>query len=327
MEAKSSLHGLVYGGLASAAADTLTMPFDVLKVRMQLQGEGGSVRQYHNTLDAACKIARNEGPGAFFKGLKPAVLRQLTYGSLRFGLYARCKEMYGVPAKSMQAVPLRKALAGMTAGGSAAFVCTPIDLVKVRMQAHGMPGHAPLPAYRGVGDAFMTIVRQEGLLSLYKGVGPSSLRAAAVAAAEMASYDEIKLTVLRRKWFPDSVALHLATGVLSGLIASLVSSPFDVVKSRLMTQPFDARGVGLHYSGMADCFVKSWRAEGLRFCFKGFLPICLNKCPTVVLLFVLYEQIQRHADRWLDCRRAQPAATALRPPQPVLAVAALDAKG
>mmetsp|Transcript_644 Transcript_644/g.2269 ORF Transcript_644/g.2269 Transcript_644/m.2269 type:complete len:325 (+) Transcript_644:120-1094(+) len=312
MEAKSPVRGFVYGGLASAIAEAVTIPIDVLKVRMQLQGEGGSARQYRNTLDAAFRIARSEGAGAFVKGLKPAVVRQLTYGSLRFGLYSHCKELYGVPANSMQAVPLRKALAAMTAGGVAAFVCTPIDLIKVRMQAHGMPGHAPLPAYRGLAHALVSIVRQEGALGLYKGVGPTSLRAAAVAAAEIASYEETKLFTLRRQWFSDGVRLHLLAGVLSGLVASAVSSPFDVVKSRLMSQPFDQRGVGLHYAGMVDCFAKSWRGEGIRFAFKGFLPICLNKCPTVVLLFVLYEQIQRHGDRWLDSRPA-PARGAWSP--------------
>lgn len=318
------MRGFVYGGLASAVAEAVTMPIDVLKVRMQLQGEGGSARQYRNTADAAVKILRSEGSLAFWKGLKPAVLRQLTYGSLRFGLYAHCRELYGVPVNSMQAVPVRKALAAMTAGGVSAFICTPIDLVKVRMQAEGMPGHAPLPRYRGIGDAFKSVVRQEGLLGLYKGVGPTTLRAAAVAAAEMASYDEVKLLILRRKWFADGVPLHLATGVLSGLIASVVSSPFDVVKSRLMSQPFDQRGVGLHYAGMLDCFAKSWQAEGFRFAFKGFLPICMNKCPTVVLLFVLYEQVKKHGDRWLDSRLAKPSS-AWSPP--MLAVATAQAKG
>mmetsp|Transcript_80307 Transcript_80307/g.236231 ORF Transcript_80307/g.236231 Transcript_80307/m.236231 type:complete len:326 (+) Transcript_80307:213-1190(+) len=325
MEAKSPVRGFVYGGLASAAAEAVTIPVDVLKVRMQLQGECGSARQYRNTADAAVQIARSEGPRAFLKGLKPAVVRQLTYGSLRFGLYTHCKELYGVPANSMEAVPLRKALAAMTAGGVAAFVCTPIDLIKVRMQAHGMPGHAPLPAYRGMGDALASIVRQEGALGLYKGVGPTSLRAAAVGAAEIASYEEVKLLILRRQWFRDGVPLHLATGVLSGLVASAASSPFDVVKSRLMSQPFDARGVGLHYAGMLDCFAKSRRAEGIGFAFKGFFPICLNKCPTVVLLFVLYEQIKRHGDRWLDSRPA-PAASGTWSP-PMLATAASEARG
>mmetsp|Transcript_40127 Transcript_40127/g.93202 ORF Transcript_40127/g.93202 Transcript_40127/m.93202 type:complete len:328 (-) Transcript_40127:135-1118(-) len=326
MEAKSPVRGLVYGGLASATAEAMTMPFDVLKVRMQLQGECGYCQpEYRSTFDAARKIARSEGPSAFFKGLKPAVLRQLTYGSLRFGLYVQCKELYGVPANSMEAVPLRKVLAAVTAGGAAAFACSPVDLVKVRMQAHGMPGHAPLPAYRGIAHAFASVARQEGFLGLYKGVGPSSLRAAAVAAAEMASYDEVKLTVLRRQWLADGAPLHIASGILSGLIASAASSPFDVVKSRLMSQPFDERGVGLHYTGMVDCFAKSWRAEGIRFAFKGFLPICLNKCPTVVLLFLLYEQFQRLGDRWLEGNQRNRSEPTTDDFTPMLAVA-VDAK-
>merc|ERR1712232_169338 len=111
---------------------------------------------------------------------------------------------------------------------------------------------------KGMVDAAITIFRQEGFVGLYKGVVPTSMRAAVVAASEIASYDEIKCALLRRQWLPDGVALHLLVGVMSGFFASFVSSPFDVIKSRLMSQPFDVSGVGQWYSGTVDCFYKSF---------------------------------------------------------------------
>merc|ERR1719361_1071300 len=67
-----------------------------------------------------------------------------------------------------------------------------------------------------------------------------------------------------------------------------------------MTQPFGPDGVGLRYAGMLDCLRKSLRAEGLRFGFKGFWPNYLSKGPTVVILFLLYEQARLWGDWWLD---------------------------
>eukprot|EP00928_Gymnodinium_smaydae_P099560 TRINITY_DN9538_c0_g2_i1.p1 TRINITY_DN9538_c0_g2~~TRINITY_DN9538_c0_g2_i1.p1 ORF type:complete len:295 (-),score=26.23 TRINITY_DN9538_c0_g2_i1:193-1077(-) len=278
MNAKHPFRSVIYGGLASAAADAATTPFDVLKVRMQLQGEVGSQREYRNALDAVVKIARSEGPLAFFKGVQPTVVRQLSYGSLRFGLYAEFKSLFGVPLDSSQASPLRKSFAGMASGGLAAVVCNPIDLIKVRMQADGMrPIQSAPPSYTGIVDAARSIVRHEGALGLYKGVVPTGVRASVVCAAEIAGYDEIKCVVMRQGWMSEGIFLHFSVAMLSGLLSSAVSSPFDVVKSRVMSQTFNASGEGTRYSGMLDCFRKSIQAEGWSFAWKGFLPCYLSR--------------------------------------------------
>jgi len=299
MDSQRPVRSLIYGGCAGAIAEVATIPFDVLKVRMQLQGEQGRSRQYSGAWDAVVKVARNEGPLAFTAGAMPACVRQLTYGSLRFGLYSECKRLFGVNNSTDSAL-FRKVSAAGTAGGLAAFVCSPTDLIKVRMQSAGVRPGASSQRYRGMSHAFSSIVRLEGARGLYKGVVPTSARAAAVCAAEIASYDEVKCALLRSRYLPEGVALHLVSGILSGFFAVLASSPFDVVKSRIMSQPFDSRGVGVHYTGMTDCFRKSWQSEGLRFAFKGFWPNYACKGPSVVLLFMLYEQIQRVGDQFLD---------------------------
>jgi len=301
MNSKSPLRSVLYGGCASTIAEVITIPVDVLKVRMQLQGEPGNERQYKNTLDAALKIARTEGPMAFSKGLKPAVLRQMTYGSLRFGFYARFKEALGLAKNSTDPALLQKFLAAGMSGGSAAFLCNPLDLIKVRMQASGMRSSAEsLPQYRGVGHAAVSIMRREGFRGLYIGVAPTAARATVVAAAEIASYDEIKCAFLRHGFFVEGISLHFATAMMSGFCATLASSPFDVVRSRLMSQPVNESGVGRWYQGSIDCVRKSIELEGVRFGWRGFWPNYMCKGPTVVLLFLLYEQIQKHGDQWLD---------------------------
>merc|ERR1719487_1324805 len=48
-------------------------------------------------MDCAGKMVKSEGPGALFKGLPPALVRQSTYGSLRYGLYTPMKDMLITP--------------------------------------------------------------------------------------------------------------------------------------------------------------------------------------------------------------------------------------
>lgn len=71
------------------------MPIDVVKTRLQMDGSGG-VKQYSGSVDCATKLVRSEGPTSLFKGLPPALLRQSTYGSLRYGLYGPIKDSMGV---------------------------------------------------------------------------------------------------------------------------------------------------------------------------------------------------------------------------------------
>ena len=134
-------------------------------------------------------FGRHEGLLAFTKGLKPALLRQATYGSLRIGLYPVVKRFLGVRESSMD---WRKVVAAVVSGGFSAFVCTPTDLIKIRMQAHdgsmrksilhasGDLIHTNTLPYRGIWHAALTIREREGLLGFYRGAGPTTARAAAV---------------------------------------------------------------------------------------------------------------------------------------------------
>ncbi|CAK0799212.1 unnamed protein product [Prorocentrum cordatum] len=94
MEHKSLARGLAYGGAASCLAEVVTMPVDVVKTRLQMDG-AGATRAYRGSLDCAAQLVRSEGPGALFKGLPPALLRQSTYGSMRYGLYAPIRDISG----------------------------------------------------------------------------------------------------------------------------------------------------------------------------------------------------------------------------------------
>lgn len=67
METKSVWKGLAFGGFAGSVAETATFPLDVIKTRMQLQGELGAHRQYMSSFDAVPKIVRSEGILSLYK--------------------------------------------------------------------------------------------------------------------------------------------------------------------------------------------------------------------------------------------------------------------
>jgi len=138
MESKSVWRGLFYGGFSSCVAETVTMPVDVVKTRLQMDGAGG-VKVYNGTMDCASKMVKADGPGALFKGLPPALVRQSTYGSLRYGMYGPIRNSLGVkPGTPAKDIPLwKKIVAGAAAGAISSAVANPTDLMKVRLQTDG----------------------------------------------------------------------------------------------------------------------------------------------------------------------------------------------
>ena len=99
------------------------MPIDVVKTRLQMDGSAGA-KQYAGSMDCASKMVKAEGPGALFKGLPPALVRQSTYGSLRYGLYGPIRDSMGIaPGTPKDQIPLYKKIA---AGGTAGAVASAI---------------------------------------------------------------------------------------------------------------------------------------------------------------------------------------------------------
>ncbi|KAK2384853.1 mitochondrial uncoupling protein [Trifolium repens] len=158
-------------------------------------------------------IAREEGLSALWKGIVSGLHRQCLYGGLRIGLYEPVKTFY-TGKDHVGDVPLsKKILAAFTTGAVAIAVANPTDLVKVRLQAEGkLPPGVP-KRYSGSLNAYSSIVRQEGVRALWTGLGPNIARNSIINAAELASYDQVKQTILKIPGFTDDVVTHLFAGL------------------------------------------------------------------------------------------------------------------
>lgn len=79
---------------------------------------------------------------------------------------------------------------------------------------------------------------------------------------------------------------------MAGLTATLMGTPADVVKTRIMNQPTDGRGVGLYYRGSWDCLKKTVSQEGPWALYKGFIPIWMRLGPWSLTFWVTFEWIR-----------------------------------
>ena len=81
--------------------------------------------------------------------------------------------------------------------------------------------------------------------------------------------------------------------VFSGLIAALLGTPADVIKTRVMNQPTDARGNGILYKSSLDCLMKSIKNEGFFSLYKGFIPCWIRMGPWSLVFWISYEELRK----------------------------------
>lgn len=272
---------------ACAIADTICLPFDFVKVRMQLQNElMPPDAPKLNVLQMSGQIYRTEGVSAFYTGVTAAVLRQVTYGGLCFASYPKLRD--SVSEKKGADAPLwARIFAGGAAGGGAAALANPTDVAKVRLQADGRLQllQGTEPRYSGTFNAFSAIFREEGLFAFWRGCLPNLQRATVVNGAGIAAYDHSKQTAMVLLGEGDSLVARFVAALAGGVVTSLVGCPFDVLKTRLMNQAASGSAYGSTWS----CLVATVRVEGFFALWKGLLPVYCRQAPFNMLNYMIME--------------------------------------
>ncbi|XP_077999935.1 dicarboxylate carrier UCP2-like [Glandiceps talaboti] len=297
----------ISAGTAACMADMITFPLDTAKVRLQLQGEGSKVTKpttsaitktivkkaikpevrYNGMVGTISTIIRQEGARGLYNGLNAGLQRQMSFASVRIGLYDSVKQYYqnGVAHSLPGGGVITRILAGMTTGAAAILLAQPTDVVKVRLQAQ--TSHSGPKRYSGAFDAYRTIAKKEGARGLWKGTLPNMTRNAVINSAELVVYDLTKEKILSLKLLSDSLPCHFVSAFCAGFIATCVASPVDVVKTRFMNS---SKG---QYRGAIDCALKMFKEGGAKAFYKGFMPSFMRLGSWNVFMFIFYEQLKK----------------------------------
>jgi len=282
--------GFVQGSVGAAVGGCCAHPLDLVKVRMQLQTETVKL----NMLQMGSRIFRTEGALGLFKGVDASAARQLVYSGTRFGMYDVLKGMAGESDKPLSMVA--KVVCAAGAGAIGAFAGNPGDLAMVRMQADGKLPEAERRGYRNIFDAFSKIARTEGLLSMWRtGVIPNMNRATIITVGQLAAYDQCKQLLLE-SGAKESMSTHFGASLMAAFIASVMSNPVDVAKTRLMNQKF-VEGKP-QYTGTVNVMTSMVAAEGPLSLYKGFAATFARQCPYVVVTWITVEQLKKVMKNW-----------------------------
>mmetsp|Transcript_16330 Transcript_16330/g.18133 ORF Transcript_16330/g.18133 Transcript_16330/m.18133 type:complete len:300 (+) Transcript_16330:30-929(+) len=282
---RAGLERFTAAALASGVAELLTLPIDCSKVRLQTQKViPGQPLHYKGMLSGIGVIAREEGAFALWKGVTPALMRQMSYTGLSFVLYEPVRNLIAGEGVETKDIPFwKRVLAGGVAGGSSILCVNPTDVVKTQLQSS--------QSKQTISKLAQNIFAKDGVKGFWWGVQPNVARCFIGNACEIGVYDGAK-TKLVSMGVPNGPLGHLSASACAGIVSAVFSTPVDVVKTRLMNQAGGGATSGVQsYKGVVDAFINMPRQEGISSLYKGFVPLASRKILWTVAYFMCYEQI------------------------------------
>ncbi|KAH8316895.1 hypothetical protein KR067_010113 [Drosophila pandora] len=270
----------INGGLAGMMGACITQPLDLVKTRMQISATTG---EYKSSFDCIAKIFKGEGILAFYNGLSAGLMRQATYTTARMGFYQIEVDSY---IKSYGGKPpvWASMSMGILAGVVGAMVGNPAEVALIRMMSDNRLPPAERRNYKHVGDAFVRIVKDEGVTALWRGCLPTVGRAMVVNMVQLASYSQLKNYFSQ---YVSGLGLHISAAMMSGLLTTIASMPLDMAKTRIQNQKTG------EYKGTMDVLLKVFKNEGFFALWKGFTPYLCRVGPHTVFAFTFLEQLTK----------------------------------
>ena len=135
------------------------------------------------------KIIREEGPGELYRGLGPSVIGVIPYASTNYFAYDTLQKSYRKFFKQEKIGNIETLLIGSLAGAISSSATFPLEVARKHMQAGAVTNRQ---VYKNVLHALASIVEEEGIKGLYRGLGPSCLKLVPAAGISFMCYEACK---------------------------------------------------------------------------------------------------------------------------------------
>lgn len=286
-----SLVHAVSGAVGSVTAMTVFFPLDTARLRLQVDEN----RKAKSTPAILAEIVKEEGLLAPYRGWFPVICSLCCSNFVYFYCFHCLKASW---LKGKQSAPSTDLIIGIAAGVVNVLVTTPLWVVNTRLKLQGSKFHNEdihPTNYSGILDAFVQIIRDEGIAALWNGTFPSLLLVLNPAIQFMI-YEGLKRQ-LRRGIPKELSSLEVfVIGAIAKAIATTVTYPLQTIQSILRFGQYNNTSTEksklLSSLRTIKCLlVNRVRKYGMLGLFKGLEAKLLQTVLTAALMFLLYEKI------------------------------------
>uniref|UniRef100_A0A0D9ZUS4 ADP,ATP carrier protein n=1 Tax=Oryza glumipatula TaxID=40148 RepID=A0A0D9ZUS4_9ORYZ len=175
---------LVAGAFAGVSSTLCTYPLELIKTRLTIQRG-----VYDNFLHALVKIVREEGPTELYRGLTPSLIGVVPYAATNYFAYDTLKKAYKKMFKTNEIGNVPTLLIGSAAGAISSTATFPLEVARKHMQVGAVGGRK---VYKNMLHALLSILEDEGVGGLYRGLGPSCMKLVPAAGISFMCYEACK---------------------------------------------------------------------------------------------------------------------------------------
>eukprot|EP00357_Protocruzia_adherens_P003403 CAMPEP_0114994264 /NCGR_PEP_ID=MMETSP0216-20121206/13024_1 /TAXON_ID=223996 /ORGANISM="Protocruzia adherens, Strain Boccale" /LENGTH=299 /DNA_ID=CAMNT_0002358069 /DNA_START=295 /DNA_END=1194 /DNA_ORIENTATION=- len=270
---------MISGMLSTVTSNMLLQPLDVIK-SSSIISQHGHDSQWQLFNHTVKKVYQSEGIKGFWRGLKPSMLRSAGGSGLFFYSLVPTKHYLG------NFFGDGSFMTNIIASGLCRFYglvfTNPLTVIKTRFEIVGFEEYAT------VTEAIKRILREEGAQGFFKGLLANTLCSGTHTAFYYAFYQNNKK--LLGSYFKNENYLTLMAAYLGGVMATMVSHPMDVLRTRFQFQHFN-KFANQHYSGLGNAMVRIYRVDGIRGYWVGLLPKLVKKPLGHAYVWTLYEAL------------------------------------
>ncbi|KAK9860818.1 Mitochondrial substrate carrier [Penicillium brevicompactum] len=266
---QSILAGAAGGGCESM----ITYPTEYLKTRQQLF-KGSAQRP--SAIKLLTSTITEHGIRVLYTGSGAYCISNASKSAIRFFTFDSARKLMPVDT-SGKTTPLGNMCAGLMAGvAEAVAVVTPGETIKTKM----IDDRAGPRLYKSTAHGIVSILKQDGLAGIYRGVIPVTLKQSANAMVRFTSYNML-LNQMEKVTSQKSVNTVVA-GAMAGVVTVYSTMPFDSIKTRLQAVDGHQR-----YRGSLDCVRSIISQEGATALWRGTTPRLVSGA----LSFTIYESV------------------------------------
>lgn len=299
------VHCMLAGGFGGVVGDSMMHSLDTVKTRQQGFPHNST---YKHMVPAYMNIFKNEG---FFRGLyggySPAVLGSLPSTAAFFGTYEFSKR------KMINDFGINETVAYFIAGilgdlASSVFY-VPSEVLKTRLQLQGKYNNPYTKGcgynYKGLIDAIKSIAKVEGLPTFVFGYKETLFRDLPFSALQFAFYEKFRQFAIFYNNRSDDlpISYELGTGAAAGGLAGVLTTPLDVIKTRIQTStsgPSDVGSSQVMRSSTVNALVSIFKTEGVVGVFSGVGPRCIWTGIQSSIMLLLYQVSLKRLDGFLN---------------------------